>query len=107
MKKTKAEQVVRVETTLVECICNACGDEMAYGDFKYKELIKRHAVTVKVEGGYYNDKIPDCTVQFFDLCEDCLINFVSTFKIKLAETNYLAFEGPDSVSEPTQDEEEV
>jgi hypothetical protein len=73
------EQVLKTKLKTVSC--NKCGKEHeTNGDF-YNDEIKTNLFHELFISFGYPSKY-DCESWSFDLCEDCLVNFVESFKIK-------------------------
>lgn len=75
MKKIIIEEVLEQHQTVVDVLCNKC-EKSCQTDCGYEGLIE-----AVVRGGY-GSKIGDDVEFVFSLCEDCLIDLLSSFKIK-------------------------
>jgi hypothetical protein len=72
-KKTQIEKIV-----VDSIVCNMCARVIS------DDLL--HGTTVKAIGGFDNKILEDCTILWFDLCEECLVNeVISKLKIKPTE----------------------
>ncbi len=76
IKETKKLKLIAVEEIeKKEIICNHCGnkcDEGTWGNF----------VHVKYSGGYGSKYPGDLATVEFEICEDCLKNFVDRFVVE-------------------------
>lgn len=68
------------ETVTTDILCNACGKSCRHAAGFYG-LIEAEA-----HGGYFSKLIPDQVTWTFSLCEECLKNLKSTFKIPVSES---------------------
>ena len=72
----KYSKITRTIPTLKTCLCNKCGTEMLY-----HETEEIHGIEVRIEGGYYSPTLEDQTWFKFDLCEQCVLELMDSFKI--------------------------
>ena len=83
MIKTSKQSIT---TDVVEdVICNKCGQSLK-SDMNFTGLTE-----ATVRGLYDSPKLTDETAYTFSLCEECLLDLFSTFKIPPAETGYSDF----------------
>ena len=81
MKKYKKVTKTIQNVELKECFCNCCGEEMVWGEAGFDQSKKLYGVNVHVEGHYGSRRLEDLSLHWFDLCEDCLVDFMDSFKI--------------------------
>jgi len=68
-----------------EITCNKCG-RSCIG----KHMNNQTGLSVEYHTNYDNDILPDVTSYYFDLCEQCLVDLISSFMIKPATTGDLS-----------------
>lgn len=79
MKKTKTRQTE--ETFVDSIICNKCGKEYRDDEpFDWDKIFE-----FKIVFGYGSKR--DGSIWEYDICEDCLCDFVKTFDIPVSETS--------------------
>lgn len=77
MIKTVKETVTREVEYVEDVICNRCGNTCKPPDASdFYGLIE-----ARVSGGYWSPRLGDMRVYVFSLCENCLDELFSTFKI--------------------------
>lgn len=83
MIRTQRVTVTREEDKVVDILCNRCGESLGVdtggGHRDYYGLGE-----VQVSGGYASPVLPDAMTFTFSLCEPCLGQLFSTFKIQPA-----------------------
>jgi hypothetical protein len=89
MIKTHKENIKKEQEVIDSIACNKCGKEFLQGDtcVEYENNMEFHHY--QETGGYFS-KIGDYIEFKFDLCDDCLIELMTTFKIppQFEDTNY-------------------
>lgn len=71
------EERTRIDRDVVSCKCNKCGAEMYNPE--HEEI---YGLTdLYIEGSYYSPTLEDQTWFKFDLCEQCVLELMDTFKI--------------------------
>ena len=76
VKEHKIEKIITC-TVIDEVICNRCGRSFSGYIHCGEDSLEIHRFT---GGGGYYSKIGDQTVWDFDICDDCLIEWLKTFK---------------------------
>ena len=70
-------------------ICNKCGYEMNLEEREYEEFMTDMIHKFRVSYGYASDR--DGTICEFDLCEKCLDELYSTFKVPVKIEDWFGF----------------
>ena len=70
------EEKTRIDRDITSCLCNKCGKEMFN-----KETKEVFGIDVYIEGAYYSPTLEDQTWFKFDLCEQCVLELMDSFKI--------------------------
>lgn len=85
MKKTIVKTVTKEEIEVIDILCNKCGescDNSGTGHSFYEGLIEE-----TIDFGYGSNHFGDGTSVTFSICESCLKEYFSTFKIKPHRTD--------------------
>ena len=78
MKKFRSKIVKKIENEVELVICNCCSLEISASD--WVGLNKLHQISVS---GEYGSNYPgDGVILSFDVCESCLQQWISSFKIE-------------------------
>lgn len=83
MKTYDSKEVTVTEETVLEIRCNKCGKIIDQNN--YAELNKIH--TIMLSFGYGSEH--DMETWDFDVCEDCILEYIKGFKIAPNITGYL------------------
>jgi len=91
----------RITKEVTTCTCNKCGEIISYN---FKDG-KCYGTSVTIHGGYFNKHLSDLTSYWFDICEECLVEFMNTFKIPSTSGDYCLSGGNSGESEYSQVED--
>lgn len=99
MKVTK--EVQQTVTVVKDIICNKCGESCRTDgggdDTSHPEF--DGLIEAQVHGGYFSEKIGDCSRHIFSLCETCFMDLQSTFKIPSYQGDWLGDCSLDMISD--------
>lgn len=90
MVKTKKVKETIESTKIVDILCNKCGKTCNNAKRYYKgskETYYEGVENLEIGFGYYSKIFGDMTSIRFSLCEECISEFVKTFKIPHEEKN--------------------
>ena len=78
MKKMQLKKSDELKYEIQMVICNSCAKEIKTGS-DFVEMNKMHSLTF--HGGYGSVYPGDLTSAHLDVCEECLVKWISTFRI--------------------------
>lgn len=95
----KEQEVARkksIENHSLEVHCNKCGKDLRKYDINPTEPEEKpHCVgyyglvETTVDGGFWSESLHDTIRYRFSLCEECLVEFMKTFKVPVHTESYL------------------
>lgn len=76
--RTAVRELIVVQENVVEYVCNACGKSRIIAEGSFSDAFDYHII--RLSGGWGNQFPGDMQTMTIAVCEDCLRNWVSTFK---------------------------
>lgn len=90
MRIIETKQIMIEQEVTLDILCNNCGSSCK--SKYYFDNYRPHVglLEIEVSGSYWSSELSDCTTYQFSLCEKCLTEMFSKFKIPVNTNNYNA-----------------
>ncbi len=75
------KDIQRTESIVDTCLCNKCGESTMVKPIEQSNYQTQIGLSIVFRGHYFSKLLDDGTDYIFDLCEKCLLQLFSTFKI--------------------------